>query len=157
MLSRNFSYKLLYSAPVGNVDVFAGNVFLIDEGQEQVTNIDFDTKNNIVLFKSQLWYYNKRRTLYMTYLSKFRLCNKKVELSGKFSKSMISVISELALLHKGHISKYLYDLYSYDPAKFPFLPLCENLYSCREFVESYLNRGNIQEAYNLLSNLDDGL
>lgn len=157
MIGGNFSYILEFSAPVGNVDVFAGNVFLIDEGQEYVTNIEFDAKHNFVLFKSQLWYYNNRRTLYMTYLSKFRLCNKKVELSGKFSKSMISVISELALLHKGHISQYLYDLYSYDPAKFSFLPVCEHLYSCREFVESYLNRGNIQEAYNLLSNLDDGL
>ena len=143
MIGGNFSYILEFSSPVGNVDVFAGNVFLIDEGQEFITNIDFDAKQNIVVFKSQLWYYNNRRTLYMTYLSKFRLCNKKVELSGKFSKSMISVISELALLHKGHISQYLYDLYSYDPAKFPFLPLCENLDSCRKLVESFLNKTKI--------------
>ena len=66
MIGGNFSYILEFSAPVGNVDVFAGNVFLIDEGQEFITNIDFDAKQNIVVFKSQLWYYNKSRTLYLT-------------------------------------------------------------------------------------------
>lgn len=143
MIGGNFSYILEFSAPVGNVDVFAGNVFLIDEGQEFITNIDFDAKQNIVVFKSQLWYYNKSRTLYLTYLSNFRLCNKQVELSGKLSKEIICSIAELALLHKGHISQYLYDMYSEDPNKFPFLPLCENLDSCRKLVESFLNKTKI--------------
>ena len=144
MIGRNFSYMLLFSAPVGDVEVFAGNVFLLDEGQEYLTNIDFEPEHIIVFFNSQLWYYCNRRSLYMTYLSKFQLCNKELDLSSKLSKAMITVISELALLHKGHISQYLYDLYSEDPDNFPFSPVCENLYSCRKFVEDYLRKADLK-------------
>lgn len=140
LVLSNIEYSVSISGVNGSIYVSQGNHLSIHSGLNTTTKIAKDIDCSKLYFESELIGFNeiKNMTVQYSYVTEFIL--HKIKLDSLPEDSYMVLLIELMYFHLTDFALFQYLQYSDDPARYPFPPKFQNIWSTKDFIDKMTQR-----------------